>query len=143
MAKYQAISAGDRKLVLKLEKQLGSKTLRTLLSPEATGAAKPERARIVSNRRLGNLSSGTGKLSPEESARLAQINRNVADINRLKGKGQKQGQRDYQTNRALRTWLQRGKEKGEGKSPDQLRAIRALRFLGVDVDSGKYYVKRK
>ena len=143
MAKYRPISAGDRKLIVKLEKQLGSKTLRTLLSPEAMGEQKPERTRIVSNRRLGNLSSGKGKLTAEESAQLARINRNAADINRLKAKGHKKGQKDYQTNRALRTWVQHGKQKGGEKTPEQLRAIRALRFLGVDVDSGKYYVKRK
>lgn len=143
MAKYLPISAGDRKVIAKLESQLGSKTLRTLLAPEAAGSQRPERARIVSNRRLENLSSGKGRLTQEESSRLAQINRNVADLNRLKTKGAKKGQKDFQTNRALRSWIQHGKQKDGGKSPDQLRAIRALRFLGVDVDSGKYYVKRK
>lgn len=143
MAKYLRISAGDQKLIAKLETQLGSKTLRTLLSPEAAGQDRPERTRIVSNRRLANLSSGKGKLTPEETAQLARINRNVADLNRLKSKGAKKGQKDYQTNRALRTWVQHGKQKGGEKTPEQLRAIRALRFLGVDVDSGKYYVKRK
>jgi len=55
----------------------------------------------------------------------------------------------YKINRALRDWLITGKEKGTiYKDQDkqireqQLKAIKALRYFGVEPSDGHYYVRR-
>src|SRR5581483_2231546 len=104
----------------------------------------PERTRIVSRRRLGNLLGGSGRLTDSEAKRLQLLRTNVQSIQALSKRGEKEGRKPFQVNRAIRSWIDHGRPPRtprRDKGPDELRAIRALRFLGVDTDDGLFYVK--
>lgn len=135
------VTATDAKMIRELSSRLGSVEFRQLLTGEGQRLMRPER--------LENLSTGKGKISDEEMARLQTIHTNSAAVKNLlrKGAGKK---RPYRTRRAVRDWLYNGKDKGvDYQSQDtetkeaQLKAIRALRFLGVDPSEGTYYVRKR
>src|SRR5215472_5316342 len=127
-------------------------TVRTILSGGNQRLMRPER--------LANLQAGRGKLQPWEEERLRLASKNLEGIDDLRGKqadrevlskrGKELGSREKERreNRAIRTWLLRGKEKGVAydtqKTRDrkkQQRAIHALFYLGVDpVRDKDYYV---
>jgi hypothetical protein len=110
--------------------------------------------------RLANLQSGKGKLQPWEEERLRLASKNLPALESLKekqagrevlskrGKELSRGEKARRENRAIRTWLLRGKEQGvqydtQGyKDKDkQQRAIHALFYLGIDpVRDKDYYV---
>lgn len=110
--------------------------------------------------RLQNLQAGRGKLQPWEEERLRLASKNLPAIESLKdkqgdrevlskrGKELSRGEKERRENRAIRTWLLRGKEKDTPydtqKTRDkgkQQRAIHALFYLGVDpVRDKDYYV---
>lgn len=143
MAKHRLPTGDESQMIANLEGRLGSQQLRTLLASENVGAAHPERSRIVSPRRMERWLSGGGRLSEEEAARLRLIAKNARNIEGLTKRGEKKSLNPTRTNRAIRTWLFHGKEKDakRRKDEDELRAIRALRMLGVDIDLGTYYIK--
>lgn len=143
MAKYRATSKAEVDTIRDLEQRFGSRQLRTLLAGENKDLVKPERTRILGTRRGANLAAGRGKLTPDEAQRLKFLKQNAQAISQLSARGQKQGHKPTQTNRAIRTWIEQGKGKDarRRKDDDELRAIRALRFLGVDVDAGIFYLK--
>lgn len=110
--------------------------------------------------RLANLQAGRGKLQPWEEGRLRLASKNLPAIESLKdkqgdrevlskrGKELSKVEKERRENRAIRTWLLRGKEKDvaydtqrtrdKGK---QQRAIHALFYLGVDpVKDKDFYV---
>lgn len=105
--------------------------------------------RLMRPERLANLKAGKAKLKPWEVERLQQIQRNSAALKGLKGKKEVPKSKEYQVNRALRTWLVRGKEKdipyetqGRGTKARQQKAIKALRYLGIDPSEKHYYVRK-
>ena len=133
------VSSGETKRLAELRSQLGDRTLRTLLTHEDKRLMRPER--------ISNLLAGRGKLSEWERSRLQTVSTNAPKIKQLKAKGK--GKREFQSNRALRSWLSHGKAKGveykEQDAPEkesQQQAIKALRFLGVDPGEGKFYVRK-
>lgn len=142
MAKHRAVSKQESAAIRDLQSRLGERGLRTLLVSENPDLAKPERVRILSKERLSNLASGSGKLTDAEAERLAYLRGDPTRIRNLQSKGKAKGQKDYQTNRAIRSWIEHGREKGAASSKDEIRAIKALRFLGVPIGAGKFY-KRK
>ena len=110
--------------------------------------------------RLANLQAGKGKLQPWEEERLRLASKNLSGIESLKdkqgerevlskrGKELSRVEKERRENRAIRTWLLRGKEadtpydtqKARDKGKQQ-RAIHALFYLGVDpVRDKDYYV---
>jgi len=118
------------------------------------------KSRLMRPERLANLQSGKGKLQPWEEERLRLASKNLTSIESLKekqrgkevlgkrGKELSRGEKERRENRAIRTWMLRGKEKGvqydTQKTRDkdkQQRAIHALFYLGVDpVRDKDYYV---
>lgn len=141
MAKYRLPSKEEAETLRFLTSRLDERQFRTLLVPENVSSEKPERTRLVSRRRFENLAGGRGKLTDQEAERLRVLRANSRQIQALSKRGDKEGRKPYQVNRAIRSWIEHGKLVGGSKSPDQLRAIRSLRFLGVDVDEGTFYVK--
>lgn len=143
MAKYQLATPDESRAIRELEAKIGGAQLRSLLTPENREGERPERVRIMGKRRLANLSAGSGRLTVEQSEQLRLVRRNMQAIENLTKRGDKQGHQKFRTNRAIRTWLQNGKKAGAKRtpSPDELRAIKALRFLGVDVSEGIFYIK--
>ena len=135
MARYSRISSEEAQRIEKLRSQLGARQLRTLLGEEKKRMMRPER--------IERLSSGRGKLSDRERKTLLQIEKNSVNIRNLTKRGNARDIQEFKTNRAIRTWLLHGKEKDakRRKDDDELRAIRALRLLGVDVDLGTFYIK--
>lgn len=133
------VSGAERERLEQLSSRLGDRTLRQLLTPEGKRLVRPERIR--------NLSGGSGRLSEWEREQLRNISRNSNALVSLKKKGS--GKREFKTNRALRDWLNTGKEKGvkfHDQEKDirekQLTAIKALRFFGVEPNDGTYYVRK-
>lgn len=141
MAKYRLPSKEEAETLRFLTSRLDERQFRTLLRPEDMRSEKPERTRLVSRSRYANLAAGRGKLTDQEAERIALLRTNSRQIQALTKRGEKEGRKSYQVNRAIRSWIEHGKLVGGSKSPDQLRAIRSLRFLGVDVDEGTFYVK--
>lgn len=122
-----------------LQTGLGDRTVRQILTPEGKRIIRPER--------MQNLLAGRGRLSESEAQQIENATRNASSLKALKKRGE--SQRDFKANRALRDWLSTGKQKGvEYKSQStetkeqQLKAIKALRFLGVDPSDGTFYVRK-
>lgn len=139
------ISRSDAVRIQQLEKDLGSRLVRTVLTDPGKRLMRPER--------LEHLTSGTGKLSPDEERLLTRLAANRQSVKRLSEKktsderhGKKR--REFKVNRSIRDWVQQGKERDaprptsdEGKEKEQ-KAIRGLRFLGVDPSEKTYYVRK-
>ena len=146
------ISRSDQARLGRMLDKTDDYTVRVVLSGGNQRLMRPER--------LENLRSGRGKLQPWEEERLRLASKNLSGIESLKDKqgdrevlskrGKELGGREkaIRENRAIRTWLLRGKESGvqydtqaardKGK---QQRAIHALFYLGVDpVRDKDYYV---
>jgi hypothetical protein len=146
------ISRSDRYRLGRVTDHLDEYTIRVVLSGGNQRLMRPER--------LANLQAGKGKLQPWEEERLRLVSKNLPAIESLKNK---QGDREQLTNkgrklsvrvksqkenRAIRTWLLRGKEPGvtydmqtTRDKEKQQRAIHALFFLGVDpINDKDYYV---
>jgi hypothetical protein len=109
--------------------------------------------------RLANLKAGRGKLQPWERERITLVQRNAGSLSRLKEINEEKGvlysarkkplsggYAERLRNKALRTWVIRGKEKDmpydmqpRKQQIQQHKAIKALYFLGVEPDQGKAY----
>jgi hypothetical protein len=146
------ITRSDQYRLGRLADNLDSYSIRVILSGGNQRLMRPER--------LANLQSGRGKLQPWEEERLRLVSKNLPAIESLKdkqgdrevlskrGKELSKTEKERRENRAIRTWLLRGKEKeiayDTQKTRDkgkQQRAIHALFYLGVDPVSDKdYYV---
>lgn len=156
MAQYRPISRGQAKKIRHLQRELDDYTLRTLMSGGNQRLMRPERMQA--------LASGRGKLKPWEADRLALISRNAQSIGALKERREDQPlysarrkelsskTKDRAVNRALRTWLVRGKEKdmpyqaqGMKARRSQQKAIHALIFLGYDPtgNDAHFYVRKE
>lgn len=135
MASYSLASPEETRQISELQTRLGSLQFRTLMGKEGARIMRPER--------LANLAAGRGKLTAPEREQLARIQTNRAAISNLTKRGDKRGIKSSRTNRAVRTWLLHGKERDQKRRKDdeELRAIRALRMLGVEVDEGHFYLK--
>jgi hypothetical protein len=127
-------------------------TVRVILSGGNQRLMRPER--------LANLQAGKGKLQPWEEERLRLASKNLPAIESLKdkqggrevlskrGKELSRVEKQRRENKAIRTWLLRGKEKDvqydtqDTRAKDkQQRAIHALFYLGVDpVRDRDFYV---
>jgi hypothetical protein len=120
--------------------------------------------RLLRVDRYDNLKAGTGKLQPWEKARLVKITKNQTALGRLQDINQERGAlysskkrrladstKKRSADSALKDWMLHGKQAGveyDSQSPkkrrDQIKAIKALRFLGVEYESpddGDIYVK--
>lgn len=136
----QRISASQSAEIKELLTHIDSLTLRTLLSEEDKRTLRPDR--------LQNLIEGRGRISRSEVLRLEDIRTNRVAIQNLSRK--QAGKRKYEKPRKIRQWLYHGKAKGvdykdqstETKD-DQLQAIKALRFFGIDPSEGTYYVRKR
>lgn len=135
----RAISAREAERLASLQGKLGDRTLRQILTPEGNRILRPER--------MSNLLAGRGRLSEAEAQQIENATRNASSLKALKARGE--SKREFKVNRALRDWLNNGKPKGvDYKSQDtdekerQLKAIKALRFLGVDPSDGTFYVRK-
>lgn len=137
------ISATEAERIAQLSNRLGDRTFRQLLTKPGSRLVRPER--------LVSLTRGSGRLSPSEVDQLRNISRNSNALSALKTKGVKKnggGTREFRTNRALRDWLLNGKTKGfdtdmqsESDQDSKNKAVRALRYLGVDPSDGTFYLK--
>lgn len=136
----QRVSKKQAKRIGELRESLGSQTFRSVMSTSESG-------RIVDPRRLARWEQGRGRLTEEESERLALVSRNAPNVKRLKEKNEDKTR--WKVNHALRDWLAGGKEQGErvektpARQAQQRRATKALGYLGADTHSGKWYHKRK
>jgi hypothetical protein len=99
--------------------------------------------------RLEHLQSGTGKLSPHEKALLDRLSANAQSVKRLSEKEtseEKKGRKRkaFKVNRSIRDWVQQGKERDADRTPgdDEQKAIRGLRFLGVDPSEKTFYLRK-
>jgi hypothetical protein len=135
------VSSSEAKRIAELRESLGDRTFRTLM----TGGNK----RLMRPERMGNLTGGRGTLKPWERERLALISRNSQALQNLKTKREVPSSQEYKVNRAVRTWLVRGKERDipyESQGPKtrgkQQKAIRALKYLGIDPTEKHYYVRK-
>lgn len=146
------ISRSDQYRLGRLADHLDDYSVRVILSGGNQRLMRPER--------LANLQAGSGKLQPWEEERLRLASKNLPAIESLKdkqgdrevlskrGKELSRVEKERRENRAIRTWLLRGKEKEVAydtqKTRDkgkQQRAIHALFYLGVDpVRDKDYYV---
>lgn len=129
----ERISAQDSARIQQLQARLGSQTFRTLMSQE--------NRRIIDPRRLARWTEGRGILRSEEQERLALISANAPLLENLARKNEKKAR--WKRNRAMRDWIAHGKASGEDNEPDAKKAIRGLRFLGVDPSEGTYYVRKR
>lgn len=134
----QRVSRSQAAQIQKLSDKFGSVEFRTLLTGEGRRLIRPER--------LANLQSGRGKLSESEARQLKRINANSSNLGNLIDKRKSEPKR--QRVRAAKTWLKHGKTKDTDwgsltpEEKDQyLPAIRSLSYLGVDPESGTYYVR--
>lgn len=137
------ISLAESERIEALSRRLGDRTLRQLLTKPGSRLVRPER--------LDRLSRGSGRLSDQEASLLQNVSRNSNALSALKTKGVKKnggGAKEFRTNRALRDWLLNGKTKGfdtdrqsESEQDSKQKAIKALRYLGVDPSDGTFYLK--
>lgn len=143
MAKYRPATKAEAETIRDLQSRFGVQQFRTLFPGENRDLKHPERTRMLDSRRAERLASGRGKLTTDEAQRLKMLSKNARAIEQLSARGKKLGHKERQTNRAIRTWIEQGKGKDakRRKDDDELRAIRALRFLGVDIDAGIFYLK--
>lgn len=134
------VSGSESTQILELERRLGQRTLRQLLTPSGERLMRPDR--------LDNLILGTGRIRPGDAERLALIQSNARAIENLERKNSDKPR--WKTRRAIRDWLHNGKQKGpnyqdqdQETKQQQQQAIKALRYLGVDPSEGTYYVNRR
>lgn len=134
------ITGSESAQVFELERRLGSRTFRQVMTPAGKRLLRPER--------LENLLLQRGRISQEESERLQLVQSNARAIENLERKNADKPR--WKVRRAIRDWLENGKAPGiDYKNQDQetkqnqQRAIRALRYLGVDPSEGTYYVRRR
>lgn len=135
------VSAQDSARISQLSNRLGDRTLRTLLTSESKRLMPPER--------IANLRAGTGKLSDAERDRLRLVSENANQIRALKSRAESHDKIEWKINRAIRDWVNNGKERGipydmqsKDEKEQQLKAIKALRFFGVDPQDKTFYVKK-
>lgn len=135
MAKTTRITPEDAERIRELTLRVGDRRFRTILTKEGARLVRPER--------LANLEAGRGRLSAADKAALDKAWSNRVAITNLGKRGDKLGHKDYRTNRAIRTWMLHGKGENQKrrKDKDELDAIKALRFLGIDPDDGLYYLR--
>lgn len=140
MARYNLVSKEEAKRIRQLSDSIGELRFRTLITGEGKRVLRPGR--------LENLKAGRGKLSETEREAFQSVSSNVGTIKALGNRGQKKGLQTFKTNRAIRTWVLHGKDKSTNyrkqlpRDPNQLRAIKALRLLGVDDLEGQFYVNQ-
>ena len=135
--KRTQVSRSDARRISELENQLGSRTLRTILSGESQRIMRPER--------LANIEAGRGRLTDAEIERIKLASANAQQIGQLKKRGQSRGNQEWKNNRALRDWMQNAKERGAKRRDDrsrEMKAIRSLRFFGISPSSGRGYVRK-
>lgn len=135
--KRERVSSSEANRIAELESRFGSRTLRTILSPEGSRIMRPER--------LANLEGGSGQLTSAEKDRLARVSANAQQIEYLQGKGQGRGNIEWKNNRALRDWVAHGKERNAPRRDNrdrELKAIRSLRYFGIAPSSGRGYVRK-
>lgn len=135
MAATTPITAEEAEQIRELTLRIGDRRLRTILTREGARLVRPER--------LANMEGGTARLSAADRKALNRAWSNRVAISNLGKRGDKLGKREFQTNRAIRTWLLHGKSESQRrrKDKDELDAIKALRFLGIDPDEGLYYLR--
>jgi hypothetical protein len=136
------ISGSDANRLRQLEQRLGSRLVRTILTDEDRRLMRPGR--------MDNLIAGRGRLSADESERLTRLSANAQSIEALKKKrssDERHGlkRKDFKVNRAIRDWVNHGKERDAqrtiGENGEQ-NAIRGLRFFGVDPSEKHYYLRK-
>jgi hypothetical protein len=135
--KRERVSSSEARRIAELESRFGSRTLRTILSPEGS--------RIMRGDRLANLTGGSGRLTEVEKDRLARVSANAQQIDYLQGKGQRRGNVEWKNNRALRDWVAHGKERDAPRRDNrdrELKAIRSLRYFGIAPSAGGGYVRK-
>lgn len=140
MAKASRITPDDAEKIRELTLRVGDRRFRTVLTNEGARLMRPER--------LANLQAGRGRLSAADKTALDKAWSNRVAITNLGKRGDKLGRKDYRTNRAIRSWLLHGKDvsprrkrMSDDERADELQALKALRFLGIDPDDGLYYLR--
>lgn len=130
------VTRSESKRITELQKALGERTFRQLLTP-------PEARGLVGRRRLRNLEAGTGKLSDQDRDVLKRVSRNRVRIETLKRHNK--SKQEFRVNRALRDFVLHGKQKGAQDQTDEdfEKATRALVYLGVDLDRGEVYLRKE
>lgn len=143
MPRYRPVTRTESETVQHLRLRFGDQTFRALFKPENPMQERPEQVRLLDARRLDRLVSGRGKLTEQERETLAGLRRNQQAVTALQNRSRKLGNQEFRTNRALRTWLQGGKQKNEEGEvvKGSTRGIKALRYLGVDNLKGVFYLK--
>lgn len=124
--KRTRISDTQSNRISELESRLGDKTIRTILTGENQRLMRPER--------YANLVSGKAQLTEAEKERISLLSANAQRIQTLARQSEQRGNIDFKTNRALRDWIQFGKQKGAERDPNrqrELKAIKGLRYLGI------------
>ena len=136
--KRTRVSSRESQRLSQLESRLGSRTIRTILSGDSERLMRPER--------FANIQRGTAKLTEAEKERIGILSANAQRVEQLAKKGESLGNREFQTNRALRDWLQFGKGKDQERRKnrdEELKAIKGLRRLGYTGSlKGKGYVRK-
>lgn len=136
--KRYSVSSRESDRILALTQRIDERAMRTILTGENERLMRPER--------FANIVRGTARLTEAEKDRIDLLSRNAVQIENLSKKGDTLGNREFETNRALRDWLQFGKAKGEPRPENrtkELRAIRGLRRLGYTGSlQGKGYVRK-
>ena len=137
------ISSPESERISELSSRLGPLEFRTLMSE--TGGP----TRLMRPERLDNLIAGRGRISKAEQERLALIQTNAPLLENLSKKNANRKQQ-FKVRHALRNWLVSGKakavpysEQDKEAKENQQRAIKALRFLGIDPSEGTYYVRKR
>lgn len=141
MAERYRITRGQAHRIRELERELGDRTLRTLLTGGNERLMRPER--------LENLKSGRAMLKPWERERIALVRENRAGLKALVEKKEIKESQQYKVNRAARTWLVMGKESDiaydmqpRKQQRKQQRVVRALKFLGYDNLKDAPYIRK-
>jgi hypothetical protein len=136
------ITRSDSKRIVELNQRLGSRLVRTILTDENKHIMRPAR--------MDNLIAGRGRLSTVERERLTRLSANAQSIEALKKKRtsdelHRRKRKDFKVNRAIRDWVNHGKERDAqrtiGENGEQ-NAIRGLRFFGVDPSEKHYYLRK-
>ena len=139
MGKYAPISTEEAKQIEALSARLGTSHFRALMTTSPSGG----RMRPIENRRLSKWTAGHGTLSQSERERLNALKTNSTAIQNLLKKNS--GKQSFRVNRAIRDWISAGKGKGirAGDKDKEQKAIKALRYLGVEPSDGTYYVRKR
>jgi len=141
----QRIGASDAQRLRKLNEQLDSRLIRTVITPEGK--------RIMPQKRMDRLLRGTGRLSADERENLERLSNNARAVGQLSkrkpiGNGHTRLSKQTRKNRSIRDWLKHGKERDAPRPDDvagkidEQKAIHGLRFLGVDPSEKTYYLRK-